>query len=42
MPACFDMSISSGQCPNGVPLSGFYVSGGQCCHDVELECVYLD
>ena len=42
MPACFDMSISSGQCPNGVPISGFYVSNGQCCHDVQLECVYLD
>ena len=42
MPACFDMSISSGQCPNGVPKSGFYVSNGQCCHNVELECVYLD
>ncbi len=42
MPACFDMDISSGQCPNGVPLSGFYVSNGQCCHDIQLECVYLD
>ena len=42
MPACFDMSISSGQCPNGVPLSGFYIKNGQCCHDVQLECVYLD
>lgn len=42
MQACFDMDISSGQCPNGVPRDGFYISNGQCCQDIELECLYFD
>lgn len=40
--ACFDMDISSGQCPNGVPRNGFYIRNGQCCQDIELECLYFD
>lgn len=38
--ACFPMDISSGQCPNGVPLtSNFFVKNGECCHKITMECV---
>lgn len=38
--ACFPMDISSGQCPNGVPIaSNFFVKNGECCHKITMECV---
>lgn len=38
--ACFPMDISSGQCPNGVPIaSNFFVKNGECCHTITMECV---
>lgn len=36
--ACFPMNISNGQCPNGIPSTGFFVKDGECCHTVNMVC----